>query len=205
VPKSKISFFFPTQVFRSQLLESFEIKNLLKEAALIRANDPEGRLWSKKNYPGGFTTYGSIDRIDLLSSSFLKVRKKLDKSVVEFSKHLDLDLKNFKLELTQMWLNIQEEGGHHSAHIHPLSVVSGTFYLKIPKLGASLKLEDPRLVNFMGSAPRKIPCRIENERWVDLNPKPGEVILFESWLKHEVPLSRSSLKDPRVSISFNYS
>jgi uncharacterized protein (TIGR02466 family) len=36
----------------------------------------------------------------------------------------------------------------------------------------------------------------------DLVPKVGEIILFESWLKHEVPPNR--VKGTRISVSFNY-
>jgi uncharacterized protein (TIGR02466 family) len=38
--------------------------------------------------------------------------------------------------------------------------------------------------------------------FVFLTPQIGEVILWESWLRHEVVLNRAQSK--RVSISFNY-
>jgi uncharacterized protein (TIGR02466 family) len=37
---------------------------------------------------------------------------------------------------------------------------------------------------------------------IDLTPKPGEIILFESWMKHEVPPNRT--EGERISVSFNY-
>jgi uncharacterized protein (TIGR02466 family) len=38
--------------------------------------------------------------------------------------------------------------------------------------------------------------------WVTLPAKDGEVVLFESWLRHEVAANRSRAE--RVSISFNF-
>jgi hypothetical protein len=39
-------------------------------------------------------------------------------------------------------------------------------------------------------------------RYVQLNPKNGRLVLFESWVKHEVPPNLSSQE--RIRISFNY-
>jgi uncharacterized protein (TIGR02466 family) len=58
----------------------------------------------------------------------------------------------------------------------------------------ALKFEDPRLSRMMAAPPRRAH--------VSLPAKAGEVILFESWLRHEVPPARYA--GERVSISFNY-
>jgi len=34
-------------------------------------------------------------------------------------------------------------------------------------------------------------------------PKVGDVLLWESWLRHEVPMNMA--EDDRISVSFNYS
>jgi uncharacterized protein (TIGR02466 family) len=36
-----------------------------------------------------------------------------------------------------------------------------------------------------------------------MKPVPGTVLLWESWLRHEVPLNEA--ESERISISFNYS
>jgi uncharacterized protein (TIGR02466 family) len=54
----------------------------------------------------------------------------------------------------------------------------------------------------MASPPRKSNARPENQRFISLQPKAGEIILFESWMRHEVPPNSS--KQERVSLSFNY-
>jgi uncharacterized protein (TIGR02466 family) len=65
-----------------------------------------------------------------------------------------------------------------------------------------LKLEDPRLERFMAAPPRT-GADEGNRAWVTLPARPGQLVLFESWLRHEVPANRISAA--RVSISFNYS
>src|ERR1700756_225239 len=44
-----------------------------------------------------------------------------------------------------MWVNVLAPGGAHGGHIHPLSVLSGSYYVSTPEGASALKLEDPRL------------------------------------------------------------
>ena len=122
--------------------------------------------------------------------------------VASYAKKLELDLGRKKLAMSSCWVNIMGKGCHHGSHLHPLSTVSGTFYVKVPRGGSSLKFEDPRLPMMMASPPRKTKSRLENRRFVEIAPRPGQVVLFESWLKHEVPVHQAD--EERVSISFNY-
>ena len=73
----------------------------------------------------------------------------------------------------------------------------------MPSGVSSIKFEDPRLAMMM-AAPRRIPnARNELRNFIYVTPIVGDVILWESWLRHEVPMNMSD--DERVSISFNYS
>jgi uncharacterized protein (TIGR02466 family) len=51
-------------------------------------------------------------------------------------------------------------------------------------------------MSFFMNAPQGKPL------YVEIPAEEGRFILFESWLRHEVPPNLS--KKPRVSISFNY-
>ncbi len=42
----------------------------------------------------------------------------------------------------------------------------------------------------------------ELQPFVYVTPKAGEVLLWESWLRHEVPMNMA--EDERISVSFNY-
>jgi uncharacterized protein (TIGR02466 family) len=93
-------------------------------------------------------------------------------------------------------------GVTHGLHLHPLSTISGTYYVRTPKGVPGLKLEDPRLDRYMAAPPRAATARPENQPWVTLPVAAGTVLLFESWLRHEVP--PNPVNSERVSISFNF-
>lgn len=177
-------------------------QELLPEIEQIRRTDETGQKWSQKSYPGGYTSYATLNRLDQFSTSFLNIRNKIDLQVQKFSQHLDMDLQGRKLIMTNFWVNIMPPKTVHSMHIHPLSAISGTYYVQTPKNCSAIKFEDPRIVCFMGSPPRKTRARDDNQRFISLTPQAGQVILFESWMRHEVPPNLS--RQNRISLSFNY-
>ena len=93
-------------------------------------------------------------------------------------------------------------GAVHSGHIHPHAALSGTAYVTTPPGSAGLRLEDPRLSMMMAAPPRKSDAPEDLRSFVTLNPAPGTLYLWESWLRHEVPANGA--KAPRISVSFNY-
>jgi uncharacterized protein (TIGR02466 family) len=197
--------FFPTQVYSAQLPNG-KLKNLIprlkKEAYLFRQHDKKGQAWSKKNYLAGYTSYSSIQNLHEQSSNFREIKMWIDTHVGAYANALEFDLKGGRLEMTTFWINIMGKFSHHSFHIHPLSAVSGTFYLQVPKGAGSITFEDPRLDALMASPPRKSDSKIQNKNHVHLKPKPGGLVLFESWLRHQVPANASDTD--RISVSFNY-
>ena len=54
----------------------------------------------------------------------------------------------------------------------------------------------------MASPPRRADARPENQPWSVVSAEAGKLVLFESWLRHEVPAN--PVAGERVSISFNY-
>jgi uncharacterized protein (TIGR02466 family) len=54
----------------------------------------------------------------------------------------------------------------------------------------------------MAAPPRKKDARAELRQFTYVTPKPGDVLLWESWLRHEVPMNMA--EDERISVSFNY-
>jgi uncharacterized protein (TIGR02466 family) len=107
-----------------------------------------------------------------------------------------------RLRLDSLWINILKPGAAHSGHIHPHSVISGTVYVETPSGASALKLEDPRLPLMM-AAPSRTADAPEAERpFVSIVPAPGTVLLWESFLRHEVPANAA--KSDRISLSFNY-
>jgi uncharacterized protein (TIGR02466 family) len=54
----------------------------------------------------------------------------------------------------------------------------------------------------MAAPPRKADAPRELRSFVYIAPKVGDVLLWESWLRHEVPLNMAD--EERISVSFNY-
>lgn len=176
--------------------------DLADECRRLRAFDAAGRRWSAANYPGGYTSYASMNELHRFSSSFADLGTKLTRHVRAFARALDFDLRGCAARLTDLWVNIMPPATAHSLHLHPLSFVSGTYYVATPRGCPGLKFEDPRLDRFMAAPPRKPGARRANLVHVTYPAEAGNVILFESWLRHEVPPNR--VPGERISISFNF-
>ena len=197
---------FPTFIYRAPLraragAARFQAE-LLRECHQIRDHDEAGRRWSARNYPGGFTSYASLCRLHKMSSTFMELERLLNRHVLRFARHLEFDLTGRELVMTDCWVNIMPHLAAHSLHLHPLSTLSGTYYVRTPRGCSALKFEDPRLSKFMAAPPRTADPRPENRQFVSYPAEAGQVILFESWLRHEVSANRTRAE--RVSISFNY-
>jgi uncharacterized protein (TIGR02466 family) len=188
---------FPTLVSKESLIgpdqRRFE-QDLADECRSLAASDAAGQRWSARHYLGGYTSYGSLDRLHLVSSLFARLRRRIDPRVKAFARALHYDLAGRMLDMTDCWANVMPAGAVHSLHLHPTSFISGTYYVQVPKGAGALKFEDPRLSKMMAAPPGRA--------FVSLPAKAGDVILFESWLRHEVPPARYA--GERISISFNY-
>jgi uncharacterized protein (TIGR02466 family) len=196
---------FPTLIYSAPLNTARTRglnSRLLRECLQLRSDDAAGRRWSKKNYPGGYTSYNSAARLYEVSPTFAELRGKLDGHVKKFVRELELDLSQRELAMTDCWVNIMRRRVVHSWHLHPLATISGTYYVQTPRGCPGLKFEDPRLERFMAAPPRKAKCKKELRPWLVLPARAGNVVLFESWLRHEVPPNTAD--GERISISFNY-
>lgn len=196
---------FPTLVYSAHLQPATERKlnrQLLRECLQLRKDDEGGRRWSRQNYPGGYTSYHSACRLHQLSPTFAQLQRKLNRHVNTFTRALEFDMEGRSLAMTDCWVNIMPLQVVHTLHLHPLSTISGTYYVQTPKGSPGLKFEDPRLDRFMAAPPRKSDARPENRPWSIVAAEVGKVVLFESWLRHEVP--PNPIAAERISISFNY-
>ncbi len=196
---------FATKVYRAALGGNAARRlndDLTHACKTIAKEDRAGRAWSREHGYRGYTSYASLADLPQRSPTFAELVAHLDRHVAKFARALDFDLGGRKLKLDSLWLNVMQSGAIHTAHIHPKSVISGTYYVAVPPGAGALKLEDPRLGLMMAAPLRKARATRDNQTFVYLEPKPGTLLLWESWLRHEVPLNRA--RGERISISFNY-
>jgi uncharacterized protein (TIGR02466 family) len=198
---------FPTRVYKAPLQasgrKSFNDR-LLLECRQYREDDMAGQAWSATRYPGGYTSYGSLSRMHTISPTFGLLERKLRRHVSKFARLLEFDLEGRELAMTDCWINIMPRHVVHSLHLHPLSTISGTYYVRTPRGSPGIRFEDPRLDRFMASPPRRADCRPENRPWVTVPADAGTVVLFESWLRHEVPPNPVAAERVSVSCNFNW-
>ena len=198
---------FATPVYEASLSTDRKFENFRAEledaCRMLAADDAAGRAWCRANGYGGYTSYASLDDLPTRASVFGELKRRLDRHAAVYADSLGLDLgPRGKLKLDSLWANVLAPGGGHSGHIHPHSVLSGTVYVATPSGSGGLRLEDPRLPLMMAAPPRLRNAPPGEGRFVTLEPFPGAVFIWESWLRHEVAPSRA--RTPRISLSFNY-
>ena len=196
---------FVTQVYEASLAEASGFIGF--NAALLEAchhlaeEDQAGRAWCKRHGYRGYTSYASLTDLPQRFPEFGELKKRLDRHAAVYAKALNFDLSR-KPRLDSLWVNVLKPGGGHTGHIHPHSILSGTVYVEVPAGASSLKLEDPRLPMMM-ARPSLTPEAGEAEQpFVYLAPQAGTILMWESWLRHEVPVNAA--RSERISISFNY-
>ncbi|MCA0042424.1 TIGR02466 family protein [Celeribacter litoreus] len=202
---ANIESLFVTRLYKARLNEfgpEVSEDELFDSCYAIAEDDEAGQAWcDEKGYPG-YTSYASLTDLPWRFPIFKDIVESLDQHVAKFAEDLQFDLGGRKLVLEDLWINILPEGGYHSAHIHPHSVISGTTYVAMPDGASSLRLEDPRHAMMMAAPARLKDARREMQNFIYMAPEAGDIMLWESWLRHEVMMNQSEYD--RVSVSFNY-
>ena len=203
---AEITSLFVTRLYRAEVNDlgkkKIDFDELASSCLAIAEDDEAGQTWCEKNGYPGYTSYASLNDLPWRFPVFADLEKALNKHVEVFVKDLGFDLQGKKLKCGSFWINILPEGGMHASHIHPHSVISGTVYVAMPKGASALKLEDPRLPMMMAAPTRTKKAPECLQSFVYITPAVGEVLMWESWLRHEVPMNMS--EDDRISVSFNY-
>jgi uncharacterized protein (TIGR02466 family) len=194
---------FPTHIYRADKATPATLMAALEVASLDLAhNDAEGNRWCEKHGYAGYTSFGSFSNLSEHHPVFKKLEKILDRHALEFAKAQHWDIGKRKPVCDSLWVNVLPEGGSHTGHIHTNSVISGTFYVKVPQGAGPIVYEDPRLGFKMAAPPLKKNAPSELRSHVSITPAENSLLLWESWLRHEVPMNRAS--GERISVSFNY-
>jgi uncharacterized protein (TIGR02466 family) len=202
---SDISTLFVTRLYRAAINSvgaSIDADELVNTCYSIAQDDEAGQDWCEANDFPGYTSYASLDDLPWRFPIFKGIVDALDKHVAAFAKDAQYDLGDRELKLNSLWINILPEGGIHTGHIHPHSVISGTTYVSMPDGASAIKFEDPRLPMMMAAPPRDADARPELRTFHYVKPSVGDVLLWESYLRHEVPMNLA--EEERISVSFNY-
>jgi uncharacterized protein (TIGR02466 family) len=194
---------FPTLIYRAdQATSQKQNRDIEAVCQSLSHDDSAGLKWSRKHGYPGYTSYASLNDLAWRMPEFKSLVKVIDRHALSFAKSLQWDIRGGKPICDSLWVNVMAEGGSHTSHIHPNAVISGTYYVAVPSGAGPIVFEDPRLSQLMAAPPRKSNAPRDMRHHVSEAPSDGTLILWESWLRHEVPLNVAP--GSRISVSFNY-
>lgn len=198
---AEIKTLFPTLVYRASAGSARFNREIEIAAHSLADGDDVGRRWCAAHGYPGYTSYGSMVNLAETMPVFARLARVVEKHGASFAKALHWDLRGGRPVVDTMWVNVLPEGGSHSSHLHTNAVLSGTYYVTTPEGSGPIVFEDPRHAMMMAAPPRKKNAPREMQTYVSEKAEPGTLLLWESWLRHEVPLNRAS--GERISVSFN--
>jgi uncharacterized protein (TIGR02466 family) len=185
---------FVTKLYEAEIGDDALLAELAHSIRTLAEDDEAGLRWSREHRYPGYTSYASLNDLPKRDPAFADLAKLLTKHAANFATECAFDLSR-RPRLDSLWVNLLRASGHHSAHIHPHSIISGTLYIEVPKGSGAIRFEDPRLPMMMAAPSRP-------DTFVTVEPRPGLLLLWESWLRHEV--LPGSGRGERLSISFNF-
>ena len=190
---------FATLLHESEISAPDLLAELGHSIRTLAKDDMAGRRWAREHRYPGYTSYASLNDLVLRDPIFADLAKHLTKRAAAYARELGWEVRP---KLDSLWVNLLKSGGQHSGHIHPHSIISGTFYVEVPPGSGAIRFEDPRLGLMMAAPTRRMDAREALRPFVTVEPRPGMLLMWESWLRHEV--LAGSGKGERLSISFNF-
>ena len=192
---------FITKLYEAELADQDLLDALSRSVRVLANEDDAGRRWSRDHRYAGYTSYASLNDLPRRDPAFADLAKALNRHAAKFAQECAFELPR-KPRLDSLWVNLLKSGGHHSGHIHPHILISGTFYVEVPKGAGAIRFEDPRLPLMMSAPPRSKDAPEELTSFVSVEPRRGLLLMWESWLRHEVLPGTG--RGERLSISFNF-
>ena len=192
---------FVTHLYEAEVGDDRLLGDLAHSIRSMARDDAAGRRWSTEHRYAGYTSYASLNDLPKRDPAFAEVARVLSRHAQNYADGCAFDITR-KPRLDSLWVNLLKTGGQHSGHIHPHSIISGTFYVEVPAGSGAIRFEDPRLPLMMAAPARQKDAPEEVQPFVTVQPRRGLLLMWESWLRHEV--LGGSGRGERLSISFNF-
>lgn len=121
--------------------------------------------------------------------------------LVDFGVHLFGERLGWSIK--EMWCNILEKNGRQTMHNHANCFISGVIYLTYSHPSANtvfMKGPGGRDFVFSNAGRNSTLGPFNADKWISPDVVPGDMVLFPSYLLHEVP---PNLGEQRISLAFN--
>lgn len=105
--------------------------------------------------------------------------------------------------LKEMWVNLLDTGGRQAMHNHANSFISGVAYLTRTHPDARtvfMKSPGGSEFSFKNDHTGTVTGPYNADKWISMQPEPGDIVLFPSYLMHAVPPNPG---ERRISLAFN--
>ena len=188
----KADLWFPSIVWCGKL--EVDLAWLKNHADNLRKADPKGH--SVSNH-GGWQSK-SIESWDKTPEELMYFRSVLDREVKDCVKQAGLPM----LQMSNLWFNINGYKDYNNLHDHQNSILSGAFYIDVeePDLMGNIEFHrEDAAIHFL---PPLDKYNHFTSQKASYRPEAGLLLLFPSWLKHNV-VGNLSQKE-RYSLSFNF-
>jgi len=126
------------------------------------------------------------NRVNKFSPTLLKEIAPL---LLEFGNHCST---RFKGNLSNYWVQEYKENNLHPSHIHQHSIISCVYYLRA-KNASNIKFKNPNIIQSMNNI---------NLEYSSITPEEGSLLMFPSWLYHEVEEVKE-IESERLVVAFN--
>ena len=187
---------YVTEIFKIALCNCFlkldnqvEFSNQLK-----KYSKQEGRQVS--NFGG----YQSKD-LNLSDKNFLSFIELVERQSNLFAKYIGLKP---NLKMQNMWLNINSYKDSNLGHIHGESILSGVYYIDVPKDSGDIHFRPPYALFLPSYWPDKETEKFtpfNSSHW-EISPQNNQLIIFPAWLEHAVTPNKNKTKK-RITVAFN--
>ncbi len=195
-----MSLLFGTPLWTFEIPDSASVNVKLAAAVMTEMNNDPGIQLSNR---GGWQSHGRLH----MKAEFRILVEFITSKLGQIGKDYGFGQASAMLRVTSMWANINVFGNSNAVHSHqspsgmpnPL-VLSGCYYVKIPKNSGVFVLEDfGRPMRYL-QLPFQEPNLI-NSFTVKIPPREGNLLFFPAWMEHHVEENRSN--EQRISIAFN--
>ncbi len=130
---------------------------------------------------------------------FSVLKTVMEEGVGKFARELKYDVDHYPPQINECWLNVYGKGHSQDIHCHRNHVFSGIYYPKAPEGCGEVVFHSPLADQMLEPPVTEIsPLNTSSFR---IQPVPGRMLLFRSWLRHSV--LPSDIDDDRISIAFN--
>ncbi len=199
----KTTLLFPTPLWTLNKVGCTK-EPLLEFIRHVQKEDPNGRISSNE---GGWQSWDFME--DICDTNPLKELKDI------IMRHAyavcdEWSFKDYSLKMTNLWINVNKKGNYNIVHTHPGSVLSGVYYVDLPKcchgpITFLKPFEQIHLKEAWGCNANfnRAHHNDYNDDELDHYPEEDDLLFFPSWLMHRV--HQNSSDEDRISISFNIS